>query len=319
MGLRSAQVSLSEENSHRVCAVIVIYQAQPANLERLIRTLNGRVGHVIVIDNGSPAIDLGRLTSLHPSLQFKTLAANVGIGAAQNEGIRLAAAAGAAYLLLLDQDSEPQDDMVSRLLGALQLLTVGGARVGCVGPQLRLRGSHELSFFPKAGWGGLVAVGCSRDARAIECDYLISSGTLIPTEVFKQVGDLEEGLFIDKVDTEWCYRARSKGFSIFGVCGAILEHDLGLERHRVWLGRWRRIARHSALRYYYIFRNTVLLSRRAYVPLSWSVFQYAWLGLLFLAFGIFSRRRSGELAMMLKGLRHGFRGVAGQLGERQDV
>lgn len=291
----------------RVCAVIVAYRAAAAGLESLVPRLRECAAHVVVIDNGSPGIDPDRLASLHPSLQYRALASNVGIAAAQNTGIHAAVAAGAEYVLFLDQDSKPEDEMVPRLLRAMQVLSKGGTRVACVGPQLRLAGSHELSVFPKAGWGGLVAVRCSQNVRAIECDYLISSGTLVPVAVFKEVGDLEEELFIDKVDTEWCYRARSKGFRIFGICGAVLEHDLGLERHRVWLGRWRQVPRHSSLRYYYIFRNTVLLSRRAYVPVSWSLFQYAWLIVLFLAFG--------GRAMMLKGLKHGFRGVAGQLAD----
>jgi rhamnosyltransferase len=299
----------------RVCAVIVIYRAEAGSLEALVRRLRECVAHLVVVDNGSPGIDPGRLKSLHPSLQYKPLAANAGIAAAQNTGIGAAAAAGADYVLFLDQDSKPEEEMVPRLLRAMEVLSGGGARVACVGPQLRLPGSRELSFFPKAGWGGLVAVRCTRDARAIECEYLISSGTLVPIAVFDQVGNLEEGLFIDKVDTEWCYRARSKGFRMFGICGAVLEHDLGLERHRIWLGRWRQVPRHSPLRYYYIFRNTVLLSRRAYVPVSWSLFQYAWLVVLFLVFGIFGgRRSSGGLALMVKGLKHGFRGVAGQYG-----
>jgi rhamnosyltransferase len=291
---------------NRVCAVIVAYRAEAAGLEALVRRLRGCVAHVVVVDNGSPAIDPGRLTSLHPSLHYRALAANVGIAAAQNTGIGAATAAGAEYVLFLDQDSKPEEEMVPRLLRAIEVLSGGGSRVACVGPQLRLPGSHELSYFPKAGWGGLVAVRCSQNVRAIECDYLISSGTLVPTAVFDEVGNLEEGLFIDKVDTEWCYRARSKGLRIFGICGAVLEHDLGLERHRVLLGRWRHVPRHSPLRYYYIFRNTVLLSRRAYVPVSWSLFQYAWLIVLFLAFG--------GRAMMLKGLKDGFRGIAGQYG-----
>lgn len=294
----------------KVCAVIVIYRANAGSLEALVQRLRGCVAHVVVVDNGSPGIDPGRLTSLHASLQYRVLAANVGIAAAQNSGIVAAAAAGAEYVLFLDQDSKPEEEMVARLLQAIEVLSEGGTRVGCVGPQLRLPGSRELSLFPKAGWGGLVAASCTRNVRAIECDYLISSGTLVPTAVFDEVGNLEEALFIDKVDTEWCYRARSKGFRIFGVCGAVLEHDLGLERHRIWLGRWRHVPRHSPLRYYYIFRNTVLLSRRTYVPVSWSLFQYAWLVVLFLAFG--------GRAMMLKGLKHGFRGVAGQLANQRD-
>ena len=61
---------------------------------------------------------------------------------------------------------------------------------------------------------------------------------------------MEEALFIDQVDTEWCLRARSMGYRVFGACGAILEHRLGEAYYRIWFGRWRQLPRHKPFRYY---------------------------------------------------------------------
>jgi rhamnosyltransferase len=124
---------------------------------------------------------------------------------------------------------------------------------------------------------------------------------------------MEESLFIDQVDTEWCLRARSKGYRIFGVCGAVLEHRLGETAQRVWTGRWRRLPRHKPFRYYYIFRNTILLCRRPYVPGRWVLFNLRWLVVLFITYGLLTRVRTGELGMMVKGAVDGVRGVTGKL------
>jgi rhamnosyltransferase len=300
-----------------ICAVVVTYQAEQWRLERLLGTLNGTVRHVVVVDNGSPALNKGALVSSYPWLSFKTLPYNQGIAAAQNEGIRLAAGTGAAYVVLLDQDSRPRPDTLARLLSAYERLTASGHAVACVGPELRLSGSETLGVFPRPGTGGLRSVRCHHAAPFIECDYLIASGTLFALDVFRNVGELEERLFIDHVDTEWCYRARAKGYRIFAVCGAILDHELGTSFQRIWVMRWRRIARHRAFRYYYMFRNVLLLSRRTYVPLGWRARQWGWLCLLFVGFGLFSGLRSRELEMMVKGLRHGFQGIAGELMPRE--
>jgi rhamnosyltransferase len=147
----------------------------------------------------------------------------------------------------------------------------------------------------------------------IECDVLVASGMLIPLRVIETIGDMEEGLFIDQVDTEWCLRARSKGYSVFGACGAILEHRLGETAPRVWTGRWRRLPRHKPFRYYYIFRNTIMVSRRPYVSAKWVLFNLRCLAVLFVAYGLFPTRRMGELPMMIKGAVHGIRGVTGKL------
>ena len=41
-----------------------------------------------------------------------------------------------------------------------------------------------------------------------EVNELMSSTSLIPIEMFSKVGLLEETLFIDGVDHEWCWRAK---------------------------------------------------------------------------------------------------------------
>ena len=74
------------------------------------------------------------------------------------------------------------------------------------------------------------------------------------------------------------------------------------------------LPRYKPLRYYYIFRNTIPLSRRDYAPLKWVLFNARWLAALFLLFGVFARDRRGELGMMVKGMLHGIRGITGKLG-----
>jgi rhamnosyltransferase len=76
------------------------------------------------------------------------------------------------------------------------------------------------------------------------------------------------------------------------------------------------LPRHRPFRYYYAFRNTLLLLGRPYVPVKWSVLQLERLVVLFLIYGLPSLGRSGDLGMMLKGLRDGLRGVTGALACR---
>jgi 2-polyprenyl-3-methyl-5-hydroxy-6-metoxy-1,4-benzoquinol methylase len=90
-----------------------------------------------------------------------------------------------------------------------------------------------------------------------------------------------------------------------------MEHRLGEAHSRIWLGRWRHLPRHRPFRYYYIFRNSLLLFRREYASLKWIWFQAQCLGALFLRYGLFGR--DGELRMMLKGAAHGLRRVTGKL------
>jgi rhamnosyltransferase len=296
-----------------VCAIVVTYRPDAARLAQALLALRSTVKAIVVVDNASADFDEGRLREVYPSLIVKRLESNKGIATAQNEGVALARQTTCKYVLFLDQDSLPQDGMVSSLRHTLERLQAAGYKVACVGPRVRLPGSANLSVFYRLGWLGLQRQSCGHDTAAVECDFLLSSGSLVPLDAIDQVGGMEEALFIDQVDTEWCLRARSMGYRVFGACGAVLEHPLGETFSRIWFGRWRRLPRHKPFRYYYIFRNSVLLSRRAYVSPKWIWFQLQWLCALFLRYGIFTRERSGELGMMRKGIVDGMRRVTGKL------
>jgi rhamnosyltransferase len=95
----------------------------------------------------------------------------------------------------------------------------------------------------------------------------------------------------------------------------VLQHRLGETTRRFWAGYWRRLPRHKPFRYYYIFRNTILISRRKYIPWRWKLFNARWLVALFLLYGVFTLDRRGELGMMVKGTLHGIRGVTGRMSD----
>ena len=295
-----------------ICAVIVTYHTDTAHLQRLLGSLS-EVDTLVVVDNGSPDVEEKQLIAHHPNLTIKKLGVNKGIAAAQNEGVAIAASMNAEFVVFFDQDSVPQPGMIGRLHAAYVRLVGEGRRVACVGPRyVPARTGQPVSFI-RVGWLRLYPQPCPNANTVIECDFLLSSGSLVPMSVLKSVGGMEEALFIDLVDTEWCLRARSAGYGVFGSCGALLEHRLGEDMQRVWLGRWRSFARHKPFRYYYIFRNALHLMRRGYVPLKCKVFFFKWLVALFVTFGMVAGRQQKELGMMLRGIWHGLSGRMGKL------
>jgi rhamnosyltransferase len=221
-------------------------------------------------------------------------------------------------VLLLDQDSVPLAGMTQALLDGLHALERKGVRVACVGPRLKLVGCDHASPFRRLGWlGPRIDRGAAPGAPA-ECDYLIASGTLVPVAVLDEVGGMEEALFIDQVDTEWCCRARALGYRVFGVPDAMLDHRVGEGVRWIWLGRWRRLFAQKPVRYYYIFRNTLVLMRRGYVGAKFVPFHLAWLAAMLAVFGIFGRRPEA-LGMMLKGIAHGALGRSGELPAQSEA
>jgi rhamnosyltransferase len=178
-------------------------------------------------------------------------------------------ASGASAFLLLDQDSVPAPDMVQRLVDAWSELAAKGEKVAACGPSRREPGSPVQHGFVQECGFGFRHILPPDNQPVVACDFLITSGQLVPRAAIEEVGLMDEPLFVDHVDTEWCFRARSKGYRCFGVRDAVMEHELGTRRRRTWLGRWRQVPMHAPFRYYFIARNSVALRHRAYMPAVW--------------------------------------------------
>jgi rhamnosyltransferase len=81
---------------------------------------------------------------------------------------------------------------------------------------------------------------------------------------------MKESYFIDNVDLEWCFRAKSLGFDLVGTDAAVLYHAIG-ERSSNLLVKVGLLAQHNPSRIYYSSRNRVHLYGAAYPPLGWKL------------------------------------------------
>lgn len=298
--------------SPRICALIVTYQPDMDLLQRMIQALAPQVERVLLVDNGSGTgfQNLRETLSELPLTQIP-LGRNLGLALAQNRGVEWARKQGFSHVLLFDQDSLVEPDMVFALMQGLAQLQARGERVAAVGPVYidpRTLASRPFVRFPGLR---VERQNCGDSDNLVPVDFLIASGTLIPLENIDPIGPFEDDLFIDNVDLEWSFRALDRGFRLYGVCGARMHHYLGDHAVRVWLGRWWHVYRHSPLRQYYMARNRVILYRRDYSPRGWVAQDL----LRFLAklvwFGVIFAPRLQNLRMILHGMLDGYRGRLG--------
>lgn len=295
-------------------AIIVSYFPREDVLRRLVLAVVSQVAHVVIVDNGSPAGTLNYVEDIAgENVHCLLLGHNLGIAKAQNEGIAWARTHNATHVVLLDQDSVPSPNMVADLLDVHQKLSAQGKRVAAVGPRFLDSDSGALSSFVRFGWLGMKQIGCINDSQYVEVDILLSSGSLISLATLDDVGGMDESLFIDYVDTEWILRARAKGYLSFGACSAFMTHTLGENRRRLWFLRWRSIPIHKPFRFYYIFRNSILLMRREKVNKAWRRSEFINLVRLAMMFGFFVAPRREYIRMMKMGVIHGLRGKTGSI------
>ena len=263
-------MKVGDARSPMVAAIIITYHPDVDSLHRLIEALASESVFTIVIDNGGgeSALSEAKASTL---FKLRVLDDNLGIGAALNIGYAEARAAGATYAVTFDQDSNPEPGMVRALAEEFERQTEGGIKVAAVGPCFidRRRSPPLTHPFVRLRAGAPARHYCQSGSQVIATDVLITSGCLTSFAVLDEVGGMDTSYFVDFTDMEWCFRARSRGFALMGVCRARMDHELGDGRSRRFLTLT--LFEYSAIRRYYYSRNSLRMLRLPYVPLRWKV------------------------------------------------
>ncbi|MCU7835165.1 MAG: glycosyltransferase family 2 protein [gamma proteobacterium symbiont of Taylorina sp.] len=298
-------------------AIIVSYNPELSVLIKQINSLLAQVKQILLIDNASLQDPFELLNQNFNEQQLSQIVtqrflSNQGVAAAYNYGIGFAQKALFSHVLLMDQDSVPDSTMVEQLLFAEKLLLEQSRRPAALGSNYSDREDNITTYINSENCP-VKRQNCTQKKQLIACDHVISSGSLISLSTLNQVGLMDERLFIDLVDVEWGLRAKSMGYQSYAVCNANMCHLIGEDNHKISIIN-KRVNIHSALRYYYQFRNSFLLYRRDYVSWCWISYHFTPHILFKLAYClIFTAPRIENLKMMLLGIYHGFIGKSGKL------
>lgn len=297
-----------------IFSIVVTFNPDIDRLRQVLNALAPQVEQIQIVDNNSKNIDLiYELTSTIRNIFILPLNDNQGIASALNRGIELALKSNhCTEVLLMDQDSIPKESMVSDLLKGLCIASSNDTKVAAIGPRFIDRYTGTLSqHVIFRGWH-FSRVPCPRSKMPIKVDFIITSGSLIPVRALASIGLFDENLFIDHVDTEWALRAKALGYQIYGDCMALMEHDLGENRRRIWLGHWRNVPIHKPFRYYYIYRNSLNLLLKPSTPMTWKRADLIRLIEIFIFTLIFNSERKEILVMIFLGLRDGLKKIYGR-------
>jgi rhamnosyltransferase len=296
-----------------VLAVVVCYQPNIAAVVDLGRDLRAsELADVLFVDNTESVDTCPRLRSAATEFGIEVVCqgVNLGIGEAHNVALRRGLDGGYRAVLLLDQDTQVEPDTLARLLGALDSLHAQGTHVAAVGATYTDPRNEATSPFFRLARLRMHAVPVDGDAP-VECDLLISSGSLISLDAVRAIGGMDRSLFIDYVDMEWCTRARSAGWHVYGVPTARTRHTIGEETVRLF---GRMIPIHTPQRQYYIIRNALLFARKAYLPFNWRVHLVYRAVTQLVMFSLLRKPRLARARWLLRGFVDGVLGRSGRLG-----
>ena len=228
---------------------------------------------LLVFDNGSTDTTCERVLELFDRFRMEGWAQlvlersprNLGAFGGRAEALKRALGPEAAFILSLDDDVEPDPDVLTILLEVM-----ADPRVGVVGGRILYYESPE-EVASGAGylnrWLGIYhdLAPASRTA----CDFVTSCGCLIRRAAFEEVGGFDRDYFTSHGDVDICLKIQARGYEVFYEPAAVI-------RHKVARGGTR-----SPERVYYLYRNKLLLLRK-HLPWWWRPAVFALYGTLWL-------------------------------------
>jgi len=234
---------------------------------------NGFSLKTVVIDNNSPE-PLDDLEKEFFDEVFIKNKENLGFAEGNNVGIRYALKHGADYVMLLNNDTIVDPQMI------VQLIKVGESdkKIGVLGPKIYFAPGYEFHkerYKPdeqgKVIWyaGGIIdwdnvlashrgvdEVDKGQYDKQIETDFVSGCAMLVKKEVLEKIGLLDKRYFLYLEDNDFCQRAKRAGFKVIYAPKACLWH---LNAGSSEVG--------GPLHDYYLTRNRMLFGFR-YAPLK---------------------------------------------------
>jgi rhamnosyltransferase len=298
-------------SNFKIIAVIVLYNPNFSVMKKQFESLVEEIDQIVYIDNASKNLAqiqdyIGEVYK-YIKITFISNQNNLGLGYAHNQGIVVAKTNHASHVLILDHDSILKPNFVQGLIESEVKLRKKGIKVGAIGPIYSNERTGEI--YPITKYNGPFIKRILPTIEPVEASFLISSGCLIPLTVLEDVGLMDEGLFIDYIDVEWSFRARSYGYHLYASPSALMNHEIGDHRTSV-LGR--KISVHTPLRRYFLCRNSIHMIKNPNIPFGYKVREMTFNFLRLTVFFILSKERFKYLKFSFVGFLDGFRNIKGK-------
>ena len=231
-----------------IFTIIVTYNANLDNLKKLLFSLENQVNGIVIVNNCEKEL----LIEKSKKVSILHLNKNYGIAYAQNIGIDYSIKKGAEYILFSDQDTVFPDDYICRCYNTYVNQSAKNNKIAAIVPLFYNENKDQLSQIMITKTKAINA----EKGKIYSLAHAISSGSFVPIEAINKIGLMNERMFIDFVDNEWCWRANKHGYKVLCDSDIIINHSMG-DNYKEIFGR--KIVKYSNFRNYFYFRNSYYL------------------------------------------------------------
>jgi GT2 family glycosyltransferase len=301
-------------SSGRVGVVVLNYNGKRL-AERCLRTVfdeDGVEKEVILVDNASSDGSVEHVQARFPQVVVLEPGENLGVTGGRNLGFREAVRRGCDYVLSLDNDSAIEPSCIE----TLTLACASDPRIAVVGPKTYAdeEGTRVLQCVGGAIdftenvtrelGAGQLDVGQYDQRR--EVDYFPGSGFMARAKIMEQLGYLDESFYgYGHEDTDFCYRAKRRGYRIVYVPQAVMRH-----------GGTTTMGGYSPRRKYLEAVNSVYFVRKYATPLQRC--KYAWYAGFGLIYALAIHGPKGNAKAVFAKARGIWRGLRKPIGQHPE-
>ncbi|MCI6714490.1 MAG: glycosyltransferase family 2 protein [Lachnospiraceae bacterium] len=246
----------------KLAIILVNYNGKQYNEACIDSILAGQSScdkSIIVVDNASQDDSMELLRKRYNNdarIELIALEDNYGFSYANNVGIRRAIEEDADYVLLLNNDTEIDVDMLARLEECAQRhpdsMIVPKIYYSDRRDVIWSAGGKVSPLIRKVSHIGVDQVDRGQFEEEAEIAFATGCALMIPKGVIEQAGLLDEDFFLYYEDTEYSFRLTGMGISIYYCPKAVMYHKVGASTKGA----------DSPLCAYYIARNWLLCNRK---------------------------------------------------------
>lgn len=235
-------MSLSKYN---ICAGIVTYNPDIERFKKVLCAISPQVEKIYIFDNGSKnlseIIDCKRIAC---NIMVYSAKNNMGIAYALNSLCKTAIKNEYDWILTLDHDTICSENMIKSFM---ELTKISNAGIIC--PRV-----HYVNYLRKEK-GNVME-------RYSEVTACMTSGSFMRLSAFKKTSGFDNWMFIDYVDNDICMKLKLAGYRILRDNHVFMDHQLGHNSKRKWLGITINDFNYSSLRIYHIIRNEIYFLKK---------------------------------------------------------
>ncbi|MGC8654776.1 MAG: glycosyltransferase family 2 protein [Candidatus Kryptoniota bacterium] len=202
-----------------------------ADCVRSIEQSTFRDFQIIIVDNESRPESLTKLKNACPNSIIIPQEENVGFAEGNNIGIRYALQSGSELILLLNNDTVVDKDMLRNLIETARKDSL----IGIIGAKIFYHDSPDILWFAGGRFNIRKAVSAhdgmnQKDSDEFnfekETDFITGCCLLTKKDVVEKIGLLDTRFFLYFEDSDFCVRAKKAGYSIIYQPKAVLYHKV---------------------------------------------------------------------------------------------